>query len=83
MYGATYDEIERKTRVGHNIARKIVTRAIERAKCEDIHEVLACVRDLDRSGQTPRVAHGTKLSQDIQNAILNNLKLKPHEAVCD
>ena len=83
LYGATYEEIERKTGVRHDTARKIATRAIKRAGCEDINEVLACVGDLDRSGRVPRVADGTKLSRDIQNAILNNPKLKPHEAVID
>ena len=68
---------------GKDIARKIVTRAIERAGCEDIHEVLACVGDLDRSGRMSRVADSIELSQNIRNAILNNLKLKPHEAVID
>ena len=56
LYGAIFDEIERKTGLGLNIARKIATRAIERAGCEDRHEVLACVGDLDRSGPMPRVA---------------------------
>ena len=37
----------------------------------------------DKSGRIPRVADGTKLSQNIQNAILNNPTLKPHEAVID
>lgn len=37
----------------------------------------------DRSGRIPRVTDGTKLSRDIQNAILNNPKLKSHEAVID
>lgn len=60
-YGATYDYIERKTGVAQNTTRKIATRAIERARCEDIHEVLACVGDLDRSGRIPRVADGTEL----------------------
>lgn len=62
LYGATYDEIERKTEVGHDTVRKIVSRAIERAGCEDIHEVLACVGDLDRSGRISRVVDGTELS---------------------
>ena len=83
LYGATYDEIERKTGVGRNTARKIATRAIERAGCEDIHELLASVGDLDRSGRMPRVADAIEFSQNIRNAILNNLKLRPHEAVID
>lgn len=62
LYGATYDEIKRKTGVGH---QKIVTRAIERAGCEDIHEVLAYVGDLDRSGRIPRVADDIELSQNV------------------
>lgn len=79
-----YDEkIERKTGIGHDTTRKIATRAIDRAGCEDIHEVLAYVGDLDRSGRIPRVTDGTKLSRDIRNAILNNPKLKSHEAVID
>lgn len=39
--------------------------------------------DLDRSGRIPRIADATALSQGIQNAIPNNPKLKPHEAVID
>lgn len=42
-----------------HVARKITTRAIQRAWCENIHEVLACVGDLDRSGRIPRVADVT------------------------
>ena len=68
LYGANYEETERKTGVRHDTARKIATRAIKRAGCEDINEVLACVGDLDRSGRVPRVADGTELSRDIQNA---------------
>ena len=82
-YGATYDDIERKTGVARDTARKIATREIERAGCEDIHEVLACVGDLDRSGRIPRVADGTELSKTIRNTILDNPKLKQHEAVID
>ena len=48
LYEATYDEIAQKTGVARDTARKISTRAIERAGCEDIREVLACVGDLDR-----------------------------------
>lgn len=40
LYGATYDEIERKAGIGHDTPRKIATRAIERAEFEDVHEVL-------------------------------------------
>ena len=65
LYGATYDEIERKTRNRTDTARKIATRAIERAGCEDI-QVLACVGDLDRSGRIPRVADRTELSKKIR-----------------
>lgn len=83
LYGATYDDIERKTGVARDTARKIATRAIERAGCENIHEVLACVGDLDRSGRIPRVADVTELSKTIRNAILENPELKPHEAVID
>lgn len=80
LYEATYDEIKQKTGVGH---WKIVTRAIKQAECEDIYEVLAYVGDLDRSGWIPWVADDTELSQDIWNAILNNLKLKFPKAMID
>ncbi len=43
--------------------------------------MLICVGDLSRSGQIPHVADGTKWSKTIQNAIVDNIKLKPHEAV--
>lgn len=38
---------------------------------------------MDRSSRMSRVADGTELSQNIRNAILNNPKRKPHEAVID
>ena len=60
LYGATYDEIERKTGVARDTARKIATRATERSGCEDIHKVLACVGKLDRSGRIPRIVEGTE-----------------------
>lgn len=44
LYGATtYEGIEQKTGVRHDTKQKIATRAIERARGEDIREVLACV----------------------------------------
>lgn len=39
------------------------------------------MRDFNRFGWISQVANGTKLSQNIQNIILNNLKLKPHKVV--
>lgn len=81
LYRATSNKIEQKTEVRHDIVRKIVIRIIERAGCKDIYEVFACVEDLNRSGRISRIADCTELSQNIQNAIQNNPKLKPHEAV--
>lgn len=58
-----------------------MTRAIERAGCEDVHEVWEIWIDLVGYLESQMVC--TELSQDIQNAILNNPKLKLHEAVID
>lgn len=72
-YKATYNEIKRKTGVGF---QNIVTLIIKWAGYKDIHEVFTYVGDLDRSGWIPWVVDNRELSQDIWNAILNNLKLK-------
>lgn len=72
MYRATYNKIEQKIGFKYDIVKKIVTYTIKQAGYEDIYEVFAYVRDLNRSGQIPWVSDDTKLSQNIQNAILKN-----------
>lgn len=58
-------------------------RKIEQMEYEDIHKVLTWIEDLDRSGHISSFADGTKWSKTIRNAIVDNLKLKPHKAVID
>lgn len=53
LFSCTFDEIERKTGVQSCTASKIMLRAIERAGCEDFHDVLAYVGDMERFGRTP------------------------------
>lgn len=38
---------------------------------------------MERAGQIPSVVYGIRLSKTTQNAILNNLKLKPNKAIID
>lgn len=45
--------------------------------------ILICVGNLNRSDWIPWVVNGIKVSQNIQNMILNNPKLKSHKAVID
>ena len=58
-------------------------RAIDRAASEDFYEVLACLGGLDRPGRETLVVDGTQLSTMIRNAILDNPRPKPKEAVLD
>lgn len=83
LFQCTFDEIERKTGVKANTARKMMQRAIARADCEDFHEVLACVGDADRPGRDTRVIDGTELSAKIRKAMLDHHDLQPHIAVLD
>lgn len=53
LYKATYNEIERKTKVKHDTVRKIVIHVIEQARYKDIYRIFACVRDLNRFDWIP------------------------------
>lgn len=55
LFGCKFDEIERKTGVKANGAAKLMKRAIERAGCNDFHEVLACMSTIDRPRRPTRV----------------------------
>lgn len=83
LFGCTFDEIERKTGVQSRTASKIMLRAIERAGCEDFHEVLACVGDMERSGRITRVVDGSELSATIRTAMMVHNNLQPTVAVLD
>ena len=80
---AIYNDIKSETGVAQDIVWKFEMRKIELVECEDIHKVLTCVEDLNRSGQISSFADGTKWSKTIQNAIRENSKMKPHKAVID
>ena len=83
LYRKKFEEIERKTGVNWQTAAKIMRRAIDRAASEDFYEVLACLGGLDRPGRETLVVDGTQLSTMIRNAILDNPRPKPKEAVLD
>lgn len=83
LFGCTFDEIERKTGVQSRTASKIMLKAVERAGCEDSHEVLACVGDMERSGRISRVVDGSDLSAKIRSAMMVHNDLQPAVAVLD
>ena len=83
LYKATYNKIEQKTGVRYDTVRNIMICAIKHAGYENINEVLTCLKDLDKSGWISWVTNSIKLSQDTQNTILNNFKLKSHGVIID
>ena len=83
LFGCTFNEIERKTGIKANSAGKLIKRAIERARCDDFHEMLAYMSTIDRPGQPTRVINGTELSGNIHKAMLVHNDLQPHIAVLD
>ena len=69
--------------MNYKTAAEIMRRAIGRAGTEDFYEVLACLGDLNRPGRDTQVVAVTHLSATIRNAILDNIILKPKEAVLE
>ena len=83
LYESPYAEIEKKLGVKQKTAQSLMKRAVDRAGCTDIFEVLACVRIMDRSGAPQRVEDGSETSANMRIAILRYPDMKPHEAVVD
>lgn len=83
LFGGTFEEIERKIGLKAGSSARLMRRAIDRAGCNDFHEVLACMNSIDRSGRPTRVVYGTELSAKIQNAMLIDNDLQSHVAVLD
>ncbi|KAL8656957.1 MAG: hypothetical protein Q9226_002405 [Calogaya cf. arnoldii] len=51
LYGSSFAEIERKIGVPEENARDIYHRALQRAGCEDLHQLLVCVGDAELSDE--------------------------------
>ena len=83
LFECTYPQIEEKLEVKQRTAQALIQRAVNRAKCTDIFEVLACIRSMNRSDAPQRVENGSKTSADMRKAILRYSDMKPHEAVID
>lgn len=83
FYEVTYNDIEQKTGAALDTIQKIATQTIDQAECEDNQKILAFEEDLDRSGRITCIANGKQLSKTIQNAILDDLKLKLNKVVID
>ena len=83
LFGYTFDEIEQKTSVKANSARKLMKCAIELAECNDFHKVLVCMSTIDRPERPTRVVDCTELSGNICKAMLVHNDLQPHVAVLD
>ncbi|KAL8847086.1 MAG: hypothetical protein Q9221_007873 [Calogaya cf. arnoldii] len=66
LYGSSFAEIECKIGVPEEIARDIYHRALQRAGCDDLHQLLACVGD----GEFPDESASAELkSQPIESNV--------------
>ncbi|KAI4284192.1 MAG: hypothetical protein L6R38_001608 [Xanthoria sp. 2 TBL-2021] len=81
LNSSTYTENKKKTGVLANSAQVIISRATERARNQDLYDILACVGDTNRSGRPQRITEGSQTSKDIRQAILKYNKEKPQQAV--
>ena len=59
LYGSSFDEIERKTGVQKRTAQRIIQRAIERVKNENINDIITYLGDVDRFGRLIRIPKGS------------------------
>ena len=58
-------------------------RAVNRAKCTDIFEILVCVRIMNRSNASQRVKNDSETSANMRIAILRYFDMKSHETMID
>ena len=61
----------------------LIQRAVNRAECIDIFEILACIRFMNRSDVSQRVKNDSKISADMRKAILRYSDMKSHETMID
>jgi hypothetical protein len=73
FYKEDWREISKKTGIQENTAYRIWLRTTQRAgTTTDLHEILAYISDLDRSGRPEFVVDGTPESEKIRQLLLEN-----------
>ena len=66
-----------------NTAQAFVNRAVNRAECTDMFEILVCVRFMNRSDTSQRVENDSKISVNMHKAILRYFDIKSHKTIVD
>ena len=64
-------------------AQTFIQRAVNKAECIDIFEILVCIRFINRSNASQRVENDFKISADMRKAILRYSDMKSHETMID
>ena len=83
LFECTYSQIEEKLEVKQRTAQALIQRAVNRAECTDIFEILVCIRFMNRSDASQRIENDSKISADLRKAILRYSDMKFHETMID
>ena len=66
LYCESFDVIERRTGVNKRSAFVLMLRAINRAGNEDFHDILVCLKSLDRPEGPARIEDQSDLSKTVR-----------------
>ena len=83
LFECTYSQIKEKLEMKQRTAQAFIQRAVNKAKCTDIFEILICIRFMNRSDASQRVKNDFKISADMRKAILRYSDMKSHETMID
>ena len=75
LYKERWTDIEKKTGINANTARKLFETLVERAGNEDFNDLLEVAAPLPRTSRNPKIVDGTHESRALQEILVNN----PHK----